>query len=225
MKYKALLLDIDNTLYSYDYAHLEAKSRVFLFFKTKFNLQVDVLDEAYSKARASVHIDLIGSGASHNRILYFQKMLEFLELDIFTYTLEIYEIYWSTFLEYMKKFTGVDEVLTKYQNKICLVTDLTAHIQHRKANKLELNKYVKKMVTSEESGHEKPHSYIFILALQKLGLNENEVCMIGDNFKKDIIGASNLGINSIWLNLNNEKQKYNNLVKEVNKFEDILGLI
>ena len=30
--------------------------------------------------------------------------------------------------------------------------------------------------------------------------------MIGDSFKKDIVGAVNLGINSIWLNHNEKKE-------------------
>ena len=61
-------------------------------------------------------------------------------------------------------------------------------------------KYLNHLVTSEEAGCEKPGQNIFRLALEKLNLEANEVCMIGDNFDKDIIGASNVSIQSIWLN-------------------------
>ena len=82
---------------------------------------------------------------------------------------KIYNIYWDTFLENMIPFDEVYEFLEKYKNKICLVTDLTAHIQYRKIEKLRLNKYISRVVTSEEVGKEKPHPYMFILALEKLG--------------------------------------------------------
>jgi len=81
-------------------------------------------------------------------------------------------------------------------------------------------------VTSEEAGKEKPHPYMFMLALQKLNLQTNDVCMIGDSFKKDIFGASNLNIKSIWLNSDEKKENYDNaLVQEVKTFKEILELV
>ena len=50
--------------------------------------------------------------------------------------------------------------------------------------------------------------------------------MIGDNFKKDIVGALNLNINSIWFNHeNNAINVKSNLIKEVNDFKEILEFI
>jgi FMN phosphatase YigB (HAD superfamily) len=50
--------------------------------------------------------------------------------------------------------------------------------------------------------------------------------MIGDSFKKDILGANNLGIDSIWFN---HKKKYESYVattiKEVNTFDEMLRLV
>ena len=113
-----------------------------------------------------------------------------------------------------------------YKNKICLVTDLTAHIQHRKIKKLKLEDYVSFAVTSEEAGKEKPHPYMFMMALEKLNLKAEEVCMVGDSFKKDIIGASNLGIKSIWLNKEQKVELYDiEMITEVKTFKEILELL
>ena len=50
--------------------------------------------------------------------------------------------------------------------------------------------------------------------------------MIGDNFTKDIEGAVDLGIKSVWLNHeNNEFIHSNNLINEVSSFKEILNLI
>lgn len=226
MKFKGLLLDIDNTLYDYNLAHNHAKKIVLDYCAKQLNKPRREIDFAYEKARKQVHISLLGSAASHNRILYFQKMLEIVKINPMEYSIEINSKYWTTFLDKLKPFHGIYSLLEKYNNKICLVTDLTAEIQHQKIRKLKLEKYCDKLVTSEEAGHEKPHPYIFNLALQKLDLKANQVCMIGDNYNKDILGSVALGIQSIWFNHEGNIENYkDNLIKEVNSFEEILKII
>lgn len=135
-------------------------------------------------------------------------------------------IYWDTFLENMKPFDEIYDLLERYKNKICLVTDLTAHIQYRKIKKLELDKYCSQIITSEEAGKEKPHPYMFIQALYKLNLKPNEVCIIGDSFKKDIFGATNMNIDAIWFNHEDKKESYENKqIKEVKTMKEILELV
>ena len=226
MQYKALLLDIDNTLYDYNSTHAIAKNSVIEFCKNQFNIDENDILKAYEKARKNVHIELSETAASHNRLLYFQKMCEILKINPLEYSFIMYNIYWDTFLENIIPFNGVYKLLEKYKNKICLVTDLTAHIQYRKIKELNLNEYCQAVVTSEEAGKEKPHPYMFMLALKKLNLKPNEVCMIGDSFKKDIFGASNLGINSIWFNHENKTELIeSDLIKEVKNFDEILELV
>ncbi|MCV6608588.1 MAG: HAD family hydrolase [Campylobacterales bacterium] len=226
MKYKGILLDIDNTLYEYKKTHKIALSQVLEFCNSRFKIEINELESAYNVARKKVHIELSETASSHNRLLYIQKMLEILNINSLQYSLEIYEVYWSTFLKNIEVYDGVYEFLEKYKNKICLITDLTAHIQHRKIAQLNLSNYIDKVVTSEEVGREKPHPYMFMLSLKKLGLNIDDVCMIGDSFKKDIFGASNLGIQSIWLNQEEKSEEYNTtLVTEVKNFDEILELV
>lgn len=225
MKFKGLLLDIDNTIYAYKPAHEHALNQVLSFCNENFGLHNATVLEAYQLARKKVHLELDTTAASHNRLLYFQKMLEALAVNSLDHSLKLYEMYWDHFLEKMTPFDGIYEVVEHYKNKICLVTDLTADIQHRKIHHLGLSKYASKLVTSEEAGKEKPHPYIFMLALQKLNLKADEVCMIGDNFKKDIVGASNLGIPSIWLNTDKQEVYDPSLVTEVANVKEIIALL
>ena len=75
-------------------------------------------------------------------------------------------------------------------------------------------------------GVEKPNPKIFNKSIEKLNLGKNNVCMIGDNFKKDIQGAIDLGIKSVWLNHENNKFSHsNNLINEVSFFKEILNFI
>lgn len=226
MKYKGILLDIDNTLYDYNISHTFAKSKVLEYCMSVFNLSNDEINNAYEKARKQIHIELCETASSHNRLLYFQRLSEILGVNPMEYAFEIYNIYWDSFLGIMQPFDGIYELLEKFKNKICLVTDLTAHIQYRKIKKLGLEKYCDVLVTSEEAGHEKPHPYMFLMALKKIGLEPEEVCMIGDSFKKDIFGATNLGIASIWMNHESKIENHDDkLMTEVKSFKEILELV
>lgn len=226
MRYKALLLDIDNTLYDYNITHAFAKNKVIEYCISTFNLTKEEVGSAYDKARNKVHVELCETAASHNRLLYFQKMLEMLNINPLEHSFDIYNVYWDSFLDKLVPFDGIYTLLEKYKGRICLVTDLTAHIQYRKVKKLGLEKYCNAIVTSEEAGHEKPHPYMFMLSLHKLGLERNDVCMIGDSFKKDVLGAAGAGIASIWFNHENKKESHNDsLINEVRSFNEIIDLV
>jgi FMN phosphatase YigB (HAD superfamily) len=73
MKYKAILLDIDNTLYDYNKAHYFAKNKILNYCMDAFSLSKDEIILAYERARKQVHIELCETAASHNRLLYFQN--------------------------------------------------------------------------------------------------------------------------------------------------------
>jgi len=226
MKYKAILLDIDDTLYCYDSAHSVAMKSVVEFFKNEFKINDALVESVFETSRKKVHIELGETASSHNRLLYFQKMCEILKINPLKYGIKIYNLYWDNYLENLKPFDGVYDLLKKYINNICLVTDLTAHIQYRKIQKLMINDYCDSIITSEEVGKDKPHPFIFIQALQKLKKSAAEVCMIGDSFKKDILGANNLGIDSIWFNHKKKQESYaSTAIKEVNTFKEILELV
>jgi len=198
--YKGILLDIDNTLYSYEPLHQLAQKTLINYINSKHGIELNVISNAYKQAKLQVKQNNPASASSHNRLLYAQNLCELLSINAFKNSISFYDIYWNTFLENLSLSFGARKLLSDYGHlPICLVTDLTAHIQHRKVEKLELDNWADSMVTSEEAGCEKPHPFMFQLGLAKLNLRANEVCMIGDNFKKDIEGATRLGINSFWL--------------------------
>lgn len=225
MNSKNLIIDFDNTLYGYDIPHKLAQSEVFNLFSTKFHIDLKKTEATYMSARLKTHLELPTRAASHNRLLYFQKMLELNELNGMKYALALYNCYWDTFLNNMSLFDTVFEFLEKQRSnggKVCILTDLTAHIQFRKIEKLGLDDYVDFLVTSEEVGVEKPHPYMFSRALQKLGCETSDALMIGDSWGKDIVGANAMGIRSIWINHTKERRSLTENITEVSRFDEIL---
>jgi HAD superfamily hydrolase (TIGR01549 family) len=197
---KGVLIDFDNTFYDYAPCHEAALQAVYELYKAKNEISYDDFLKEYSSAQKIVKDQIPHTGASHSRLLYFQKMIE--KRDGITSIKEIShleETYWSTFQKHMVLKKEIVDFLTKTRRnglKICLVTDLTTEVQFRKMIAIGIETLVDFVVTSEEAGADKPDNAIFSLALEKLGLLSGQVIMIGDDKTKDIDGAQTLGIKS-----------------------------
>ena len=55
-------------------------------------------------------------------------------------------------------------------------------------------------VSAAEVGHQKPHPLVFETAMSKAGATPEQTVHIGDDEHRDIFGACEAGIRSIWLN-------------------------
>ena len=200
---KGILLDLDDTLYAFEPCHKAGYLACKKAAKNTYGIDSKTFDTGWKLGRNKVHADLAGQGASHSRLLYLQKLHEKIVGKTNPgFTLEMEEIYWNAYLKTMKLKPGMEALLKRVKEEnisVCLVTNLTAREQMRKWLQLGLSKYVDFLATSEEAGVEKPESAIFNLAMEKLGLNNKEVIMIGDSMVKDIRGAINLGIKSYWV--------------------------
>lgn len=228
MSFKGVLLDLDNTLYDYEACHKPALKAGAEFLSNKWNVSYDTVIGAYKEGRSQINKELHGLGASHSRLLYFQRIGEILGFSPLLPALEAEEVYWDEYLAHMKFFPGVTEFLDAIADlPIAIVTDLTAQIQFRKLVRLDLDGRIAAVVTSEESGAEKPDARIFHLALKKLNLKPHEVCMVGDNWHKDIEGGIGLGMRSFWLNADeyNSADKQHELAVTFDSFEQLKMLI
>ncbi len=195
---KGVLVDFDNTLYEYSPCHEAGLKAVYNKYKEKNSISYDDFLLLYSHAQKKVKMTTSHQAASHSRFLYFQKLLEdALGKTEVVDTIAFEEIYWRSFEEaIILRKELVDFLILCRQKgiKVCLITDLTASVQFRKMVATGVDKLVDFVVTSEESGVEKPDQAIFMLALSKLGLSPEDVVMIGDDKIKDIDGAHKLGI-------------------------------
>ncbi|MCA9400533.1 MAG: HAD family hydrolase [Candidatus Omnitrophica bacterium] len=202
MHFKAIILDLDNTLYAYAPCHHEALAAVSGVMAKELNLSKQTVAQTYEQSRSEVHRILKGSASSHNRLLYFQRMLELLKVRPFPLAGKLYKLYWEAFIEKIELSNGVVELLLwgkKQNRKFAVLTDLTADVQHEKIIRLGLSDYIDILVTSEEVGFDKPHPSMFQACLRKLGLSARDVCMIGDDLEKDIYGARNQNITGYWI--------------------------
>lgn len=206
---KGVLIDIDDTLYAYEPAHEKALEKVFIEYSNKFQNQLSFFDfrKLYRKKRINVTNRLFPQGPCRSRLFAFQELFE--EINIskpFNYALKFETLYWKVFIKNMERSEEAYKFLVtckKSNISVCAVSDMQARFQIQKLQALGLDHYINYLVTSEETGSEKPISTIFKMALNKLKLKPREVIMIGDNQEKDIEGAQNMMIKAYQVKVQN----------------------
>ena len=197
---KMAVFDIDNTLYDYDRCNALAEQKLGSIISSQLKLSSNEALDMLKQAKKNIKLQLGDVAASHNRLLYMQNICEQAGVKPGLYAMAFYNAYWDTMLEYMEPFPYVRPLFEQLKGsgiRIGVLTDLTAHIQYRKLDKLNLLKDIDMIVTSEEAGAEKPSAKMFDLIIRKAELRPREMLMIGDSKEKDVDGASKAGMLAI----------------------------
>lgn len=207
---KGVIFDLDDTLYDFKTIDPIAISEVCEYGAKLVGVSHDDFMEAYAYGKQKIKAILPEVAAIHNRIFYLQFALEYLKVNPYERAVELNDYYWERFMEKITPFPGVVETLTKLKEKniqTSLCTDMLADKQFRKMKVLGLDSLMTHMVSSEEVGIEKPGKMMFLRALEKLGTAPAETLMVGDNLKKDIMGAQSVGIRGLWRSEDTAKAK------------------
>lgn len=199
---EAIILDLDDTLYEYETVHQKAMHALCLFTCRELSISERSFYEAFDWAKKETKQKLGETGASHNRMLYCQKTLDYLRRYSARLTLAMYNTYWDYLLEQIRLREGAQELLElcRYRGiKVGICSDLTAQIQHRKIIQLGISNWIDAVVTSEEAGAEKPAGIMYQMILEKLHTVPEKALFIGDSQKKDVEGPQRMGISALWL--------------------------
>lgn len=209
---KAIIFDIDHTLYNYEGVHKYALKNVFLKMQKIVKKEISLIEIVYDISKKEIYRQLNWTAACHNKEIQFQRMFEHFRKKVEPKViLELYNIYWKSFFRKTKLDDWILKLLSdlkKNKIKIWIVTDLTAYIQLQKMEKLWISDYIDILVTSEEAGVEKPHPSIFLLATHKLWVLAKDCVMVWDNIIKDIEWSQSLGMQSIWIDRDKSDSKW-----------------
>lgn len=185
---KVVIFDLDNTFYNYQATHDYSINK--LFEHQKLYGDIENFLNSYEKAKSQVKSIVGDSTSSHNRILYFKKMLENENKDPLI-AIDLEKKYWEIFINQVVINNRTYELLSKLrkQNAILhLYTNLDTNTQLMKLKKWNLN-YFDRIITSEDVGCEKP-DLKFILEvknyLDAFYKKSFKFFAIGDDVKNDL---------------------------------------
>lgn len=209
MQYRAVFFDLDHTLYAYPPCNEAGKRAAWeTFLDLGYDLGRNEFEELYQEARREVKRELAGTASAHERFLYFKRLI-----GIYANThrsgdaLALGEAYWDAYVTSMELFDGVEETFSALQEAgvdIAIVSNLTTRIQLEKIRHLGIEGFVDYLLTSEETGREKPSSVMFTLPLARLDVRPSETLMVGDSPDADIEGGNAVGLDTALFNNDTE---------------------
>ena len=197
---RAVIFDIDGTLYDYNAAHRHAYAALTEYACDAFGLTPERFDALHAEADRLLRRRAGCCAAIHNRLLRYQLMLEQLGQPI-SHAPALSELYWSTLLLWMKPFPGLQETFARLRAmglRIGIGTNMTADRQYDKLDRLGVMPLVDFMVTSEEVSAEKPDRRLFDLCAEKAGCAPAECAFVGDSLRGDVLGAKAAGMWPVW---------------------------
>jgi HAD superfamily hydrolase (TIGR01549 family) len=200
MNIRAVIFDLDNTLYHYDPCNDMALRMTYMELAKSVFTHYENFHEVHDKVRANLAAELKNQASSHNRVLFFKHIVEELVPNpSISMTLDLFRSYWLAFYEHMKLQPDAMDVLNalKGKYKLALLSNHTTAVQLEKVVRLKLDTIFDHIVTSEEVGVEKPDPKIYEFTLRKIGVSADQAVMIGDQPAGDIIGAKQAGLMTI----------------------------
>ena len=229
MKYKAIFVDIDDTLLDYipccrqsfDEAlqliqmdHLEDKDRL-------FDLFMEISNRLFSEAKRGVYT------VAQVMDLYPAEFIE--------------RAGWSRQL--LKPFTqgfrqgwgnshalveGAFEMLqTLYQRgyKLYAASNSFGHLQRKRLELAGVLPFFEGTYISMDIGYDKPDRRFYDFALNDAQLSADEVLMVGDSMTTDIIGAQRVGIDTCWFNPTNRPIGDTKPTYEIQSLSQLLSIL
>lgn len=206
MPLKAVLFDLDDTLYDHQHNCREALSGVHREYACFQRVSYEEFDQRHSDYLEAIHLRVLAGELTLDeaRRLRFRKLFAHYGEEIADDALETLTVrYRQAYLAAERLIDGAVALLEQVRAaglRIGIVTNNTIEEQTAKLKRLGLEPYIDVLTISEAVGVAKPDPRIFAAALRQLGCQPDEVVMVGDSWSADIMGAQAAGIRAVWLN-------------------------
>ena len=203
---KAVLFDLDDTLYD----HLQSARQGLIALSRRhpalLEVPIPVLEERYSQALEQLHLQMLSGDLTQTEART-RRMQQFFGSFQISLTDEValaeHELFRYDSDQAFEFVQGAEEILRRLRElemRMAIVTNNLVSEQINKLKQLGIEGYFDVVAISEEIGVSKPDPEIFMITLERLGLQANDVVMVGDSLKSDILGAQAVGIRTVWLN-------------------------
>jgi putative hydrolase of the HAD superfamily len=229
-RYQCVFFDLDHTLWDYESNCAETLQELYHrygleqrgivsfpeFLKTFFNVNNRLWDD-YD--RGHIHRDVL-------RLERFHRVLKEAGVDDYEMSLRLSHDYISESPLGKKLMPQAIETLDYLAGAypLYIITNGFDEIQSAKLASSGIDKYFKKIITSEQAGHKKPEREIFDYALKQDGFLSHQAIMIGDNLLTDMAGARHADVDHVFFNPNNVSHQ-EPVTYEINRLGELRGIL
>ncbi|MBV9719185.1 MAG: HAD family hydrolase [Candidatus Eremiobacteraeota bacterium] len=209
---RLVFFDLDDTLHDDTFAYHSAAEEVAREVAAEHGVDALALKAAYiAEAEGFWHRlspqDLNVKLASIRASMW-QSALESVGVADAALAQQSAERYNAYRVKYFTLFPGAIDVLRALRErgmKLGIVTNGLSETHREKIALLQISEYFDAIFLSDEVGMVKPDPLLFAHACRVLGGAPAHAAMVGDRYDRDIKGAIQAGLYTVWLNVRSER--------------------
>ena len=199
-KYKTLLLDADDTIFDFKACEREALRLAFQRHGIPLN---DEISQQYIEINKALWKRYELGEIDRHTVIYSRFGILFQQFGIAHDGIAFEDDYQELLGMQHFMIEEAKEVLTYLQGRydLYIVTNGVTATQHRRLMESGVNRFVKQIFVSEETGYQKPMKEYFDYCFKRIeDIDRSRTLIIGDSLSSDILGGNNAGIDTCWYN-------------------------
>lgn len=221
---KAVLIDIDDTIFDFE----KCSKNSFLKTLEKFNLKFKEQDFSYFNKVNDILWTKQKLGEINIKEVFIKRnylMGKYFNLDIEKGLFN--DLFVKFLYDEIEMVDGIEDLLLYLSDKYKIFTASNGifKMQENRLKKSNLDKYFDKIFVSDKIGYEKPDKKFFQKIMDLTKFSNDDLIMIGDSIKSDIIGAKNSKIKSIYFNKEDKKISDKNFTYQVKNLSEIKKIL
>lgn len=206
-KYTCILLDVDNTLLDFNAAERQALVETLQNFSLPSDSETC---DVYRKVNRGLWDALAKGEITKNKLLAvrFERFLKELGQPDTGNSVQINDFYEDQLSQHAEVISGALDALRELSEVATLATvsNGTFKVQQPRIKASGIEEYLDGVFISEKMGVAKPAAKFFELVLRELGItNRERVLVVGDDLLADIKGGQNAGLDTCWINFDEEE--------------------
>ena len=222
MRYKAIFIDIDDTLLDYVPCCREAFEAAMPEHPEYFDLFFNIAGRLFSEAKHGLHtiaevMDLYPQEFI-TTIGYPQETVEPFK--------QAFRAAWGDTHILVSEAMETLETLKNKGYRLFAASNSFGNLQRRRMEKAGILHYFEDSFISMDIGYDKPDIRFFNYALKAVKLNGSDVLMVGDSMTTDILGAKAAGWDTCFFNRRpDEQQLQKNADYEIRTLGELLKIV
>lgn len=205
MKYTTLLFDVDDTILDFKAAELQGLSKLFEHYGYHLN---DSLLKRYQIVNQGLWKAFEENKCTREEVLNTRFGLFFEQLGKKVDSVAVEKEYRQYLNQGSQRLGNSLDIIADLADKadLYVVTNGVAKTQYQRLEAAKLLPYFKDIFVSETIGYQKPRIEFFQHVFNKIApVDLEKTVIIGDSLSSDIKGGQNAGIDTIWLNANQQE--------------------
>ncbi len=221
---KAVLIDIDDTIFDFK----KCSKNSFLKTLEKFNLKFKEEDFSYFNKVNDILWTKQKLGEINIKEVFIKRdylMGKYFNLDIEKGLFN--DLFVKFLYDEIEMIDGIEDLLLYLSGKYKIFTASNGvyYMQVNRIKKSNLSKYFTDIFVSDKIGYEKPDKRFFQKIMDLTKYSNDDLIMIGDSIKSDIIGAKNSKIKSIYFNKEDKKISDKSFTYQVKNLSEIKKIL